>query len=337
MVKRDLNIPLHSSGTGRACGCWAVRAVTSALQWLTTAIVLLLCRRPTKTAVRDVGLVTSMDCPCTTVLSAIHETLTAAGKVMAYYRGYTRIAIACNVDGCIVPLAVVDPRFWPFEGLLVSYLRALSAWGQIVFAPVPEAASFIHVLWLHDVPQSRLSALPKRSLIVESGEHRYDCHIYVGAAMEPSEITRWQTVLSAIYGSSRGAVARDTYRALPIFAGKHPARLREDIVCSGIFWFETYWMKIREQTRLQREALSRVRYKGAHNRWAWDANRTAADVRYAVKLLGLGYDEGEVADIILAESEDIVLREGRNLRSYLTRIVSVAQRKHAQRTTGRLV
>ena len=345
MVKRGTN---HDEGgaAGLICrngdGGGALRFLTGALRQMKAAIARVLGLQMPAKGTGRLGLEDCMAYPGSVAPTGIKyfEALKAIGKVMSYYKDYPAIKLGCRKAKDVIPLKTIDPR-QPLIDQLPWLLWALSTQGEIVFAPVPEGASDIHVLWLHDVPESSLSALPQRSLVVETGERRYDCHIYVGAALRTSEITGWQRVLCAIHGSSRGFVAHKAYRALPGFRGEHSftVTIREDIVPSGTLWLGRLKAQIENQERLQREAASRVTYRDGHDRWAhfWHADRTDADTRYAEHLLGLGYDGGEVSDILLAESEDIVLREGQNLGAYLTRIVSAAQRKHAQRITGRLV
>jgi hypothetical protein len=262
------------------------------------------------------------------------EILEAAEKVMLYYQGYKAVAVGCRTEQDIILRArTVNPRQSMRDQLPCRHLWVLNNRGTIVFAPIIEGASNVRVLYLHDVPESRLRQMPRGSLIVQTDKHRFDAHLHIPPSMKPTEIDGWQEILSALNGSSRSAVAQDYYRPLPGFRGEHSFRaaIRDDIVAEGTFRFDLLRAKVKEQRELQAQAASRVAYQGSP-RWGHFSHpdRSVTDMAYAVHLLQRGYDEDEVSDVLIAESEDIALRADGDLRGYLARIIRGAHREHSR-------
>lgn len=252
--------------------------------------------------------------------------------------GVEKIEIsALNRQKGIMPIQMLGTDANLRENVNLRRLNAMSTAGEeIVFKPLDP----VHrVIYLDDVPRSKLSDYQNSGFIVETSANKYQVHAMADNALDDKLRLAVQRALAVQSEADTGSISQNHYRKMPGFTNnkyaKKPmvrivnyAKSIQDIAIKPIIELYKDIKALRDKYNPQKglKILSNIHKTKNIKTWQDFAtgDDSVTDMRYVVYLIAQDVDSKEITERLLAESKDILLRKKGNVMSYITRTIARA-------------
>ncbi len=223
---------------------------------------------------------------------------------------------------------------------------------HIVFRPVPDEQNRVKAVFLDDVPEDRFDELPNGTIVVETSPGKYQAHIPLPKPFSQEDATTCQSKLVGYFESDIGGKALLHFRRLPGFTNKkykeQPVakivkavqnnvdlmRLLGDIEDNRLvndLLQEERWRMLEQKTPAIAKQVEQILDTEGETTWQRfynesDGDRSAADLKYCMRLYRKGFDPQAIAYALIEVSPDLELRKPKHVEDYVNRTVGKAIR-----------
>jgi len=221
---------------------------------------------------------------------------------------------------------------------------------ELYFQPVPVPVNgklCVKALFLDDVPEEQLKAVPNGTVIVQTSKNKYQAHIPLPKPLPVEDAVRIQRALVYYFGSDAASKDILHLRRLPGFPNKkypkQPIVVVANVVSEGTTLNDILQKIEIEETRENQHVLFVLRQAQQTKPWVykevqeilanegeklWDSfyngDESAADFSFCLSLLRHGYNPQAVAYALLEISPDLHLRKPNHVLDYVERTVERA-------------